>query len=52
MLLTIALDADIAHLYSRGIALVEGMPHWKERFTELFDSIQEITHERTRSLKR
>jgi len=52
ILLTIPLDTSIARLYSRGIALVEGMPRWKENFIELFDAIQEITHERTRSLKR
>jgi len=52
VLLTIPLDTSIARLYSRGISLVEGMPRWKESFLELFESIQEITHERARSPKR
>ncbi|MFC1957802.1 ATP-binding protein [Chloroflexota bacterium] len=52
VLLTIPLDTSIARLYSRGIALVEGMPQWKESFVELFDSIQEIVYERSRSVKR
>jgi len=52
VLLTIPLNTSIARLYSRGIALVEGMPRWKEGFLALFDAIQEITHERTRSIKR
>jgi len=52
VLLTIPLDTSIARLYSRGVALVEGMPLWKESFVELFDSIQEIVHERSRSVKR
>ena len=51
-LLTIPLDVEIARLYSKGIALVEGMPNWKERFLELFDDIREIVDERSRSLKR
>ena len=52
VLLTIPLDTSIARLYSRGVALVEGMPLWKESFVELFDSIQEIVHERSGSVKR
>ena len=52
VLLNIPLDTSIARLYSRGMALVEGMPQWKESFIELFDSIQEITRERSGSLKR
>ncbi len=52
VLLTIPLDTDIAHLYSKGTPLVEGMPHWKVSFVRLCDSIQEIVHERSRSLKR
>ena len=38
--------------YSRGITLVEGMPQWKESFIRLFEHIQEIVSERSRSLKR
>jgi len=39
ILLRIPLDIDIARLYSRGIALVEGMPQWREAFLKLFDKI-------------
>ena len=52
VLLNIPLDTSIARLYSKGVTLVEGMPKWTESFIELFDSIQEITCERTRSVKR
>jgi MinD superfamily P-loop ATPase len=52
ILLTIPLDTEIARLYSKGITLVEGMPQWKESFLSLFERIQEIASERTRSLKR
>jgi MinD superfamily P-loop ATPase len=52
VLLTIPLETDIARLYSRGVALVEGMPQWRKSFIEMFDSIQEIVNERSRSLKR
>ena len=51
ILLAIPLDTSIARLYSRGVALVEGMPQWKQSFVELFDSIQGIVHERSRSLE-
>jgi MinD superfamily P-loop ATPase len=52
VLLTIPLDTEIARLYSRGVTLVEGMPQWKESFLSLFERIQEIASERSRSLKR
>jgi MinD superfamily P-loop ATPase len=52
ILLTIPLDMEIARLYSRGIALVNGMPQWKSSFHKLFDKITEIVGERSRSLKR
>jgi MinD superfamily P-loop ATPase len=52
ILLTIPLDTEIARLYSRGVTLVKGMPEWKESFLSLFERIQEIASERTRSLKR
>ena len=52
VLLTIPLDTSIARLYSRGTALVEGMPRWRRSFLGLFDAIQEIAHERSHSLKR
>jgi MinD superfamily P-loop ATPase len=41
ILLTIPLDARIAGLYSRGQALVEGMPEWRQRFLDLFDLVME-----------
>jgi MinD superfamily P-loop ATPase len=47
VLLTIPLDSDIAFLYSRGIALVEGMPRWKESFERLFNRIEELVNERS-----
>jgi MinD superfamily P-loop ATPase len=47
VLLTIPLDTEIARLYSRGVALVEGIPQWKGMFCELFNQIQEIVDERT-----
>jgi len=52
ILLTIPLDTEIARLYSRGIALVDGMPQWKSSFLQLFDKITEIVGERSRSIKR
>jgi len=52
ILLTIPLETEIARLYSRGITLVDGMPQWKSRFRQLFDSIKEIVDERSRSIKR
>jgi MinD superfamily P-loop ATPase len=52
ILLAIPLDTEIARLYSRGIALVEGMPRWKRSFIGLFEQIREIVHERSGSLKR
>ncbi len=42
IMMTIPLDTEIAHLYSRGITLAEGMPQWKNKFLELFDSIKEL----------
>lgn len=52
ILLTIPLDTEIARLYSRGIALVDGMPQWKSSFIQLFDKITEIVDEGSRSSKR
>lgn len=42
VLLTIPFDMRIAGYYSRGIPLVEGIPEWRERFTGLFDRINEL----------
>ena len=48
ILLTIPLDTEIARLYSRGIAMVEGMPRWRESFLGLFYEIRGMVYERTR----
>ena len=52
ILLTIPLVTEIAHLYSRGITLVEGMPGSKKTFTGLFNQIKEILNERNRCAER
>jgi MinD superfamily P-loop ATPase len=52
ILLTIPLDTEIARLYSRGITMAERLPQWRDDFRRLFDGIQEIVYERSRSLKR
>jgi MinD superfamily P-loop ATPase len=39
VLLRIPLDRNIAMLYSQGIPLVEGIPHWREDFLGLFQSM-------------
>ncbi|MDD4873816.1 MAG: ATP-binding protein [Dehalococcoidales bacterium] len=52
VLLTIPLDTEIARLYSRGVALVDGMPHWKSRFLQLYSDIKEMVDARTNSIKR
>lgn len=52
ILLTIPLDTGIAHLYSKGITLVDGMPQWRERFIRLFNEIREIISERSSNTER
>ena len=52
ILMTIPLDTGIAGLYSRGIPLVEGMPHFRRSFIELFDKIGDIVNERSSSPER
>ena len=52
IMLTIPLDTEIARFYSKGIALVEGMPQWKSSFTEVFNGIREILGERNCSPQR
>jgi len=52
IMLTIPLDTGISRLYSKGIALVEGIPQWKSSFIEVIDGIREILDERNCSLKR
>jgi MinD superfamily P-loop ATPase len=42
ILLTIPLDTQIASYYSRGIPLVTGLPHWRKRFLDLFDSVRSM----------
>jgi len=42
ILMTIPLDREIAHLYSKGIPLVTGMPEWRSAFTKLFQSVQRL----------
>lgn len=42
ILLTIPLDIKIAHLYSRGIPLVEDIPEWREPFLKLFDTVTKV----------
>jgi MinD superfamily P-loop ATPase len=52
ILLTIPLDTEIARLYARGTALVDGMPRWRGRFGELFKRIKELVDERGGSTQR
>jgi MinD superfamily P-loop ATPase len=52
VLLTIPLDLKIAHYYSKGITLAEGMPQWKNNFIALYNHIQERVNERSHSFKR
>ena len=42
VLMEIPFDRRIAEAYSRGEMIVEVMPEWKERFLELYHSIEEI----------
>ena len=50
--MTIPLDERIARSYSRGVALVEALPEYRERFLKMYDRIVEIVHERSRSTQR
>jgi len=52
IMLTIPLDTEIARLYSKGIALVEGMPQWKSSFIKVLDGIRGILDERNCSPQR
>jgi MinD superfamily P-loop ATPase len=52
ILMTIPLNMEIAHLYSRGITLAKGIPIWRNNFIGLFKQIQELVDERNRCLKR
>lgn len=42
IMLTIPLDVQIAHNYSRGITLVEGFPQWRENFLDLYHRVTDI----------
>jgi MinD superfamily P-loop ATPase len=52
VLLKIPLDTEIARFYSRGVTLVKGLPQWEDSFQKLYQKIQEIVNERSRSVKR
>lgn len=52
ILLTIPLDTSIAHLYSRGIPLIEGLPQWRGNFLELFNRVKVLIDERNRNTER
>ena len=43
VLLRIPLDIEIARLYSKGVTLVAGMPHWRQLFSDLFASISKVS---------
>jgi len=45
IMLTIPLDTAIASFYSRGIALVEGMPQYRNSFIELFGKVKKAISE-------
>jgi MinD superfamily P-loop ATPase len=44
ILMEIPFDRRIAEAYSRGEALVEVMPEWKERFLDLYQRIEEMVY--------
>lgn len=52
ILLTIPLDTNIARLYSKGIALAEGMPEMRGKFIRLDGEIRKLLDEGTGSIKR
>lgn len=52
LLMTIPFDLQIAHLYSKGIALVEGRPQWKRKFMELYLNISHEQNKRNCYLER
>ncbi len=45
LLMRIPLDMEIARLYSRGVTLVQGMPDWRDKFRELFHTLEQIVAE-------
>ena len=46
ILMKIPQSMEIAKLYSNGIPFVNKMPHWKERFIELVETIEDIIDQR------
>jgi len=42
ILMTIPFEIEIAHLYAKGIPLVEGLPHYRDIFIHMFDAIKNI----------
>ena len=42
ILMEIPFDRRIAEAYSKGKLIVEAMPEWKERFSELYLRIEKI----------
>lgn len=42
VLMRIPLDTEIAKTYSKGVALVDAMPQWKNRFVQLYQAIKEL----------
>ena len=49
ILMEIPFDRRIAEVYSKGLAIVEAMPEWRQKFIELFQQIQmEIVAEKLR----
>lgn len=51
VLLTIPFDRRIAEIYSRGQALVEELPEWRERFIDLYRDIEEYLTSRSRTVQ-
>ncbi|HBI14115.1 MAG TPA: (4Fe-4S)-binding protein [Desulfobulbaceae bacterium] len=47
ILMTIPFDRRIAEIYSRGKAIVEEMPEWKERFVDLYRKIEALATSRS-----
>lgn len=46
VLMEIPFDRDIAVAYSRGVAIVEALPAWKEKFLQLFRRIESMVREK------
>lgn len=46
ILMEIPFDRDIAVAYSKGVAIVEALPAWKEKFLKLFRRIESMVREK------